>query len=158
MPTSTTDRIEKRILLKAPRARVWRALVDSGEFGDWFGMKFEGPFVEGRSVRGRVTHPGYEHLSGDIVVERIEPETRFAYRWHPNAVEPGVDYSAEPMTLVEFVLEEKPGGTLLTVVESGFDSLPIERRAKALEGNDSGWAAQMKAIEAWLAAHPVAGR
>lgn len=156
--TSTTDRIEKQILLKAPRARVWRALVDSGEFGDWFKMNVDGPFVEGRGVKGHLTYPGYEHVTLDLVVERIEPETRFAYRWHPNAVEPGVDYSGERMTLVEFTLEEKPGGTLLTVVESGFDSIPIERRAKAIKSNEGGWVGQMKAIEAWLAAHPVASR
>jgi|SRR5215831_183441 len=156
MATTTTDRIEKQILLKAPRSRVWRALTDSREFGDWLQMKFDEPFVEGRTVSGQVTYPGYEHLKGEIVIERIEPERRFSYRWHPNAVDADHDYSKEPMTLVEFTLEEKPGGTLLKLVESGFDSIPIERRAAALKSNDGGWTEQMKSIEAWLTAHPQA--
>jgi len=156
MTTRTTDRIDKQILLRAPRARVWKAITDSQEFGDWFQTKFNGPFIPGQSVRGRVTHPGYEHVSVDFVIERIEPERYFSYRWHPNAIDTSVDYSGEPMTLVEFTLEEKPEGTLLTVSESGFDGIPIERRAAALKGNDSGWTGQIKAIEAWLRKHPVA--
>jgi uncharacterized protein YndB with AHSA1/START domain len=144
-----TDRIEKKILLRAPRSRVWRALTRAEEFGTWFGVKLEraGAFEPGARVSGRITYPGYEHLTLEMVVERVEPEERFAYRWHPHAVEPGVDYSSEPTTLVEFVLDEVAGGTQLTVVESGFDGIPAARRAVAFRMNDSGWAEQVKNIE-----------
>ena len=154
MTTTTTDRIEKQILLRAPRERVWRALTDSGEFGAWFQAVFQGPFRSGEPVRGRITYPGYEHLEFVLLVETIEPERLFTFRWHPNAVEPGADYSQEPTTLVTFTLEEVEGGTLLRVVESGFDSLPVARRADALKSNESGWAEQMTAIEAYLRQHP----
>ncbi len=146
---SGADRIEKRIVLRAPRGRVWRALSDAGEFGSWFGVDFTGAsFAPGATVRGRITYPGYEHLTMEIVIERMEPERLFSYRWHPNAVDRAVDYSKEPMTLVVFELQEVPGGTLLTVVESGFDRIPLERRAEALRRNDGGWAEQMKNVEA----------
>jgi uncharacterized protein YndB with AHSA1/START domain len=154
MSTTTTDRIEKQILLRAPRARVWRALADAKEFGAWFQAAFEGPFRPGATVRGRITYPGYEHLTMEIEVEAMEPERRLALRWHPNAVEPGVDYSGEPTTLVEFELEDAPGGTRLTLTESGFDRIPIARRAAALKSNDAGWSAQMKAIEDYLRRNP----
>ncbi len=144
---SSTDRIEKKVLLKAPRSRVWRAISDAEEFGTWFRMKLDGPFREGATTRGRVTYPGYEHVTAEFLVERIEPERRFAIRWHPYAIEPGVDYSAEPTTLVEFLLEEAPGGTLLTVAESGFDRLPAGRRAEAFRMNEGGWAEQLRNIE-----------
>jgi uncharacterized protein YndB with AHSA1/START domain len=150
MTTTTTDRIEKQILLKAPRARVWRALTDSQEFGAWFQCVFTEPFVEGARLTGRITAPGYEHVPMDVVVERMAPERLFSFRWHPDAVEPGKDYSNEPTTLVEFTLEDKEGGTLLTVVESGFDHIPIARRAKAVKDNEQGWAQQMKQIEEYL--------
>ena len=150
MSTTTTDRIEKQILLQAPRARVWRALTDSKEFGAWFRAVLDGPFAPGATLKGRITHPGYEHLVLDFVIERIEPERLFSYRWHPNAVDSGVDYSSEPMTLVEFKLEDAKGGTLLTITESGFDRIPIARRAAAIKGNDRGWAGQMTAIEEYL--------
>jgi uncharacterized protein YndB with AHSA1/START domain len=146
-----TDRIQKQILLRAPRSRVWRALSDAKEFGSWFGMDLRGSFVPGARVRGRVTHPGYEHLTVDIEVERMEPERLFSWRWHPAPVEPGTDYSKEPTTLVVFELEEKSGGTLLTVVESGFDRLPAARRAQAYRLNDEGWGMQMTFIEKHLA-------
>ncbi|HEX9602740.1 MAG TPA: SRPBCC family protein [Myxococcales bacterium] len=148
---SETDRIEKQILLRAPRSRVWRALSDAKEFGAWFGVDLEGPFAPGASVRGKVTHPGYEHMTFELEVERMEPERLFSWRWHPAAIEPGVDYSKEPATLVVFELEEKGGGTLLKVVESGFDRVPVARRAKAYRLNEEGWGAQMKAIEQHLA-------
>jgi len=154
MGTQTTDRIEKQILLKAPRARVWRALTDSQEFGAWFQCRFTEPFRKGATVRAQITYPGYEHLVGDFKIEEIEPERRFAYRWHPNAVDSNRDYANEPMTLVEFTLEDAPGGTLLKLVESGFDGLPLDRRADALKGNDQGWTAQMTAIEKYLKLHP----
>ena len=152
--TVTTDRIEKEILIQAPRSRVWRALSDSKEFGEWFQVRFEGPFVAGKSVRGRFTIPGYDHLSGDWAIERIEPERLFSYRWHPYAIDPNRDYSSEPMTLVEFTLEEKPGGTLLRVTESGFDGIPIERRAEALRMNDGGWASQVRRIDGYVRKNP----
>ena len=141
-----TDRIEKQLVLRAPRARVWRALTDAGEFGTWFQVKFEGSFEVGHAVRGRVTHPGYEHLVMEVTVERMDAEQLFSYRWHPNATDPAVDYSTEPTTLVEFRLEEVTEGTMLTVVEAGFDRIPASRRAQALRMNDKGWAGQLENI------------
>lgn len=143
---SRTDRIEKTVLLRAPRSRVWRALTDAAEFGAWFRVNLEGPFVAGAPNRGKVTYPGYEHLTMEVTVERIEPETLFSFRWHPNAVDPGKDYSAEPTTLVEFRLEDAPEGTRLTVVESGFDRLPPERRDESLPRNTEGWNGQMENV------------
>lgn len=153
-----TDRIEKTVVLRAPRARVWRALARSEEFGAWFGVALDGPFEPGARLRGRLTVPGYEHLTFEIVVERVEPERVFSYRWHPYAVDPGVDYSGEPMTLVEFTLEEADGGTRLTVVESGFDRIPEARRATALHKNDEGWAEQVKNVARYVAEGPAVGR
>jgi uncharacterized protein YndB with AHSA1/START domain len=144
---TTTDRIEKTITLRAPRSRVWRALTVAEEFGEWFRVKLEGPFVEGATVRGRITHPAYEHLTMEIKVERLDPERYFAYRWHPYAIDPGVDYSKEPTTLVEFRLEDAAGGTVLTLTESGFDRIPLSRRAEAFRMNDNGWSEQLKNIE-----------
>lgn len=148
MAVTTTDRIEKQILLRAPRARVWQAISDAKEFGTWFLVEFEEPFREGATVRGRITHPGYEHVTMEIIVERIEPERLFSYRWRPYAIDPTVDYSGEPRTLVEFRLEDADGGTLLTIVESGFDGIPIARRAEAYRMNEGGWAAQAENIRA----------
>ena len=147
MDTNTTDRIEKQIVLRAPRSRVWRAIADAQQFGAWFGVKLEGPFAERATIHGTITHPGYEHLKMEMLVERIEPERYFAYRWHPYAIDPKVDYSHEPTTLVEFRLEDAPGGTRLTVVESGFDRIPLARRAEAFRMNEGGWTEQMKNIE-----------
>jgi uncharacterized protein YndB with AHSA1/START domain len=147
-----TDRIEKEIVMKASRARVWRALTDAREFGAWFGVRFEGAFTPGATVKGAITgFPKYEGLPMTIVVERIEPETLFAYRWHPNAHDPNIDYSAEPMTLVEMRLDEVPGGTRLSIVESGFDGIPIARRAEALRNNTGGWATQAERIAKYVA-------
>jgi uncharacterized protein YndB with AHSA1/START domain len=142
-----TDRIEKSITLRAPRSRVWRAITDAGEFGAWFLVKMEGPFIQGAPVRGRITHPGYEHLTMEVLVERIQPESCFSYKWHPCAVDPAVDYSAQPMTLVEFHLADADGGTLLTIVESGFDQIPAQRRAQAFRMNDGGWSRQIGNIQ-----------
>jgi uncharacterized protein YndB with AHSA1/START domain len=144
---TSTDRIEKKVILLAPRSRVWRAISDANEFGAWFGMKFDGSFEPGARIRGRSTEPGYEHVAGDILIERIEPERLFFYRWHPYAIDPAMDYSGEPMTLVEFRLEEVAGGTELTVTESGFDRIPAARRAEAFRMNDQGWAEQVRRIE-----------
>jgi len=161
----STDRIEKKILLHAPRKRIWHALSDSTEFGTWFGMKFDGPFVPGTVVRGVIVgtkvnaevakaQKEYEGMSGEITIERIEPERLFSFRWHPFAVERGVDYSAEPTTLIVFTLEETPDGVLLTVTESGFDQIPLERRSKAFTANEQGWTMVLKLIEEYLAQTP----
>ena len=146
-----TNQIEKQIELKAPVARVWRALTDHREFGQWFRVKLDGPFVPGQVSRGHITHPGYEHVRWEAVVVRMEPETLFSFSWHPYAVDPKVDYSKETPTLVEFRLQKIPTGTLLTLTESGFDKIPAERRAEALRMNDGGWTAQMKNIESHVA-------
>ena len=149
MAPTSTDRIEKQVLLKAPRARVWRALTDFKEFGRWFGVDLPDAFAPGARVKGKISsmHKGYEGLPFEITIERMEPERIFSYRWHPNAHDPKVDYSSEPTTLVVFELEETEKGTLLKVVESGFDRIPLARRAEAYRNNDQGWAQQMTAIE-----------
>jgi uncharacterized protein YndB with AHSA1/START domain len=150
--TQSTDCIKRQILLKAPRPRVWRALASAEEFGDWFGVNLKGlSFAPGRHVRGQIMIPGFEHVVFEIWVERMEPERTFSFRWHPAAVEPGVDYSKEPTTLVEFELEDAEGGTLLTVVESGFDQVPPERRLGAFRMNTEGWEIQIKNIEKHVA-------
>lgn len=148
---TSTDRIEKRIVLRAPRSRVWRALTNAEEFGAWFGVKLEGAFAEGAPIRGSITNPGYEHLKMELLVQRIEPERLFSFRWHPYAVDPAVDYTSEPTTLVELRIEEVAEGTALTIVESGFDSIPVERRAEAFRMNDGGWAQQARNIERHVA-------
>ena len=141
---TTTDRIEKQVVLRATRARVWRALTDANEFGVWFRAKLEGPFVVGATTRGRIAHPGYEHLTMELAVERIEPQSLFSFRWHPYAADPKVDYSGETPTLVEFRLEEVAGGTRLSIVESGFDAIPAARREEAFRMNEGGWTQQTK--------------
>ncbi|MBU6959199.1 SRPBCC family protein [Pseudomonas sp. CVAP len=148
----SSDRIERKILLKAPRSTVWRALANAESFGKWFGVALEGKrFVAGERTRGQITYPGYEHLVWDVQVARVEPERVFAFRWHPYPVDPTVDYSSEPTTLVLFELEDMEGGTLLKVVESGFDNIPEERRLKAFRMNSRGWDEQMTNIETYLA-------
>jgi uncharacterized protein YndB with AHSA1/START domain len=149
-----TDRIEKRIELKAPVTRVWRALTDYREFGEWFRVKIDGPFVAGEMSRGSVTYPGYEHLKWEAVVTVIERERLFSFTWHPYAIDPRMDYSQEPQTLVEFLLEKTGEGTLLTVTESGFDKIPASRRAEAFMRNEGGWAQQIKNIEHYVAEKP----
>ncbi len=157
-----TDRIEKQVLLKAPLDRVWRAISDAGEFGAWFGMEFDGDFVAGARLTGKIrptkVDPDVAKLqephtgkSGVFVIDRVEPMRCFAFRWHPYAIEPGVDYSAEPMTLVLFELKEAPGGTLLTITESGFDRIPLARRAAAHRANEGGWEHQSRLIAKYLA-------
>lgn len=143
-----TDRIEKTIDLKAPVERVWRAVSDHAEFGRWFGVDFEGPFIVGGTARGRLTRPGYEHLVLKATVVDIDRPRRFAFTWHPHAVDPAVDYSAEPETLVEFRLEPIAAGTRLTVVESGFEKLPKHRLTEALPRNSEGWSIQIENIRA----------
>ena len=158
----TTDRIEKQVLLHAPLERVWRAISDSNEFGQWFGMRFDGPFVAGASVRGVIAptavdddvaasqEPYAGHASVWEIVA-VEPPRRFAYRWHPFAVAAGVDYSREPTTLVELTLQETPDGVWLRIIESGFDEIPAARRASAFEANSGGWAAQVELVQKYLA-------
>jgi uncharacterized protein YndB with AHSA1/START domain len=141
-----TDRIEKKMVLRAPRSRVWRALTNVDEFNAWFGVKLEGPFEAGKCVRGKITHPGFEHHTMEIDVARIEPERHFSYRWHPYAIDLAVDYSKETPTLVSFDLADAEGGTVLTIVESGFDAIPLARRKKAYEMNDGGWSQQLESI------------
>jgi uncharacterized protein YndB with AHSA1/START domain len=147
-----TDRIEKTIKLRASRARIWRALTTPQEFGAWFGAKMDGTaFKPGARVTGKITVPGYDHLTLEMVIERMEAERLLSYRWHPYAVEPDVDYSAEPTTLVEFALEDAGDGTELSVTESGFDKIPAERRSIAFRMNEGGWAAQLGNIERYVA-------
>ncbi|WP_108473042.1 SRPBCC family protein [Rhodanobacter thiooxydans] len=144
------DRIEKRIQLKAPVSRVWRALTDHREFGAWFRVALSGPFEPGRESVGHITWPGYEHIVWRAVVQAMEPERLFSFTWHPYAIEPGVDYSAEPPTLVEFRLEPHGDGTVLTLAESGFADIPVDRRAEAFRMNDDGWGIQMENIRQHL--------
>jgi uncharacterized protein YndB with AHSA1/START domain len=149
---TSTDRIERKVLINAPRGRVWRALSDAGEFGDWFGVNFKGKsFVAGEHIQGKITYPGYEHLTMDVLIERIVPEKSLSWRWHPAAIDPKADYSHEPTTLVEFELKEVPGGTVLTVVESGLDKIPLARRADVFRMNSSGWDQQMVSIKRHVA-------
>lgn len=160
--TTDTDRIQKRILLRAPRERVWRAISDSKEFGSWFGVDFDGAFAPGARVTGKIVptkvdpevakmQEPYAGMAFDFTVERIEPLRLFSFRWHPFAIEPGVDYSKEPTTLIVFELEDAPGGTMLTITESGFDRIPLARRAKAFAANEEGWELQARLIEKYLA-------
>ncbi len=160
-----TNHIEKKILLHAPLKRVWRALSDSTEFGTWFGVKFDGPFMPGAAMRGVIVttkvnaevakaQKPHEGLPFEITIEKMEPEHLFSFRWHPNAVGPGVDYSTEPTTLVEFALEEVSNGVMLTVTESGFDRIPLARRVKAFTANEQGWGMMVKVIEEYLVQSP----
>jgi uncharacterized protein YndB with AHSA1/START domain len=162
MTTAVSDRIEKQVLLRAPRSRVWRALTDSREFGSWFGVKFDGPFKAGERIIGKIApttvdpqvaamQKPYEGMTFDITIDRIEPEKMFSFRWHPFAIDPKVDYSHEPTTLVVFELKDAPEGIMLTVTESGFNGIPLSRRAEAFKMNEGGWAAQMTLIEKYLA-------
>jgi uncharacterized protein YndB with AHSA1/START domain len=159
---SATDRIEKIVLLRAPRERVWRAISDPKEFGTWFGVEFDGPFVAGARVTGRIVptkvdaevakaQAPYAGAKFECTIDRVEPMRLFSFRWHPYGVEQGIDYSKEPTTLVTFALEEDPSGTKLTITETGFDRIPLERRAKAFSANAEGWAMQAKLIEKYLA-------
>jgi len=146
----STDRIEKTIVLRAPRSQVWQAIAGSRQFGEWFGVNIEGVFAPGARVSGRITTPGYDHLTMEIVIEQVVAERLFSYRWHPYAIEPGADYSQEPTTLVEFRLDEVSDGTRLTVTESGFDRIPAARRDLAFRMNDGGWTQQVVNIERYV--------
>jgi uncharacterized protein YndB with AHSA1/START domain len=145
---SDTDRIERSVVVKAPRERVWRAISNAEEFGTWFGVNLEGQaFTSGKLVRGPITIAGYEHIIWEVRIERIEPPNRLSFRWHPYAIDPKVDYEKEEPTLVTFTLTDAPdSATLLTVVESGFDKVPPERRLEAFRMNSRGWSSQMDNI------------
>jgi uncharacterized protein YndB with AHSA1/START domain len=148
---SSTDRIEKLVTLDAPRSRVWRALTDVKQFNAWFGVALETPFTPGAEVSGKLTFKNYDHLTLQIWIETMEPERHFSFRWHPFAIDPNTDYSAEPTTLVSFTLEDAAGGTKLTIVESGFDAIPAARRAAAFSSNSAGWDGQAKNLQKFLA-------
>jgi uncharacterized protein YndB with AHSA1/START domain len=145
---SSTDRITRQLEIAAPVANVWRALTDSTRFAAWFRIEFDGPFVVGQSVNGRFKNG----LTIEFQIERMEPEIHFAYRWHPYPVDPTIDYSAEQPTLVEFHLEKIPTGTRLTITESGFDSIPLARRAEAFRMNTAGWESKSKDLAAYVTA------
>ena len=158
----SNDRIEKEVVLRAPLDRVWRAISDADEFGRWFGVRFDGPFVAGASVTGVITpttvdedvaraQEPYAGKSDTWQIVAVEPQRRLAFRWHPYAVEDGADYSQEPTTLVDFTLAETSDGVLLRIVESGFDKLPADRRVSAFEHNSEGWAAQTELVRKYLA-------
>jgi len=150
MTAMSTDRIEKQIVLRAPRSRVWQAIAEADQFGQWFGVKIARPFGEGVRVTGQMTHPQYEHISFNVTIERMELERVLAWRWHV-LIDAESGSVSEPTTLVEFHLEDIDGGTLLTVTESGFDSMPPEYRDAAYRGNEGGWSQQMVSIERYLA-------
>jgi uncharacterized protein YndB with AHSA1/START domain len=161
MSTAVSDKIEKAVLLRAPLSRVWQALTDAHEFGQWFGVTFDGTFKSGSPVTGRITpttvdaevaamQKPYEGMRFEMVIDRIEPKTWFSFRWHPGAVDPKIDYSAEPMTLVAFTLQEVPSGVMLKLTESGFDKVPLNRRAAAFTGNEDGWTKQMTLIQKYV--------
>ena len=149
-PMTSTDRIEKKVVLRAPIAKVWQAIADSKQFAEWFGVKLADPFVASKKVKGKITNPKYEHIQFEMEIERIEPQNFFSYRWHPYAIDPKTDYSTEPTTLVEFRLQEVKDGTELTITETGFDRIPASRRAEAFRMNDNGWAGQAKQIAAYV--------
>lgn len=156
------DRIEKTVTLRAPLDRVWNAIADSQQFGMWFGAALDGPFVAGQRVTGKIVptkvdaevakmQQPYDGMPIEWMIERVEPKRVLAFRWHPYAIERNVDYSNEPTTLVTFELAEVEGGTRLTITETGFDRIPLERRAKAFTANEGGWAKQAELIAAYLA-------
>jgi uncharacterized protein YndB with AHSA1/START domain len=145
-----TNVIEKEIVLRAPRSRVWRAISDANEFGQWFGMTLDGPFKPGKAMNGKFSNPKYAHVTLHMTIVDIQPETLFSYRWHPGAMDPNVDYSQEPTTLIEFRLSDAAEGTKLTVTESGFDEIPEWRRAEAFKMNSGGWTGQVENIRKYV--------
>jgi uncharacterized protein YndB with AHSA1/START domain len=154
METTSTDRIQKEIVLNAPLSRVWQAISNAQEFGEWFKVDMTGvTFEAGKPALGKMTYPGFEGHPFEIVVDRMEPERLFSFRWHPYGIDQDYDYSGEPMTLIEFVLEEVPDGTKLTVTESGFDGIPLSRRAEAFRMNRKGWEMQLQNVQAYVAGH-----
>jgi uncharacterized protein YndB with AHSA1/START domain len=162
MTNAVTDRIEKKVLIHAPRSRVWRAISDVKEFREWFGVRFDRPFAPGATMRGilvgtsvdpQIAEAQQRHkaIPFDVTIDRIEPERTLSFRWHPYAINPAVDYSTEPTTLIVFALEDAPGGTMLTVTESGFDQIPLARRAEAFTSNEQGWSIMLGLVEKYVA-------
>ena len=147
---SSTDRIEKRVLIRAPQIRVWRALTNAKAFGTWFLARLEGDFEVGAHISGKSTHPACEDLAMDLWIEKMDAEHYFSFRWRPDDVDPATSPEGDVTTLVEFRLERVPEGTLLTVVESGFDRLSPERREKAVRLNTEGWREQMENISRYV--------
>jgi uncharacterized protein YndB with AHSA1/START domain len=156
------DKIEKKVLLHAPLERVWQAISDAQQFGSWFGARFDGPFRAQSRLSGAITPTSvdpevaklqkpHEGKAFEFWVDRIEPMRYIAFRWHPFAIEPNIDYTKEPTTLIEFTLQAIGEATELTIVESGFENIPIARRADAFRANEGGWTHQMKLIERYLA-------
>ncbi len=158
MPTTTTiaptstDRIEKIVTFEVPRSRVWRAITDVAQFNTWFGISLDAPFTPGAAVNGKLVNGKYQHITFTFWIESLEPERFCSFRWHPYALEEGIDYNAEPTTLVTFTLEEVGAGTRLTIIESGFDAIPETRRAKAFSMNERGWAGQAENLRKYLSA------
>jgi len=157
----STNQIEKKILLRAPIQKVWRALADANEFGTWFGVKFQDGFKPGAQLKGILVTTAvdaevakmqtqYKGTEFNVTIERMEPERVFSFRWHPYAVDQKVDYSNEPTTIVTFALEQAAEGVMLTVTETGFDQIPLERRAKAFEANEGGWQIMVKVFEKYV--------
>jgi len=144
------NRIEKHIDLKAPLSRVWKAITDHNQFGQWFGVKLEGPFVVGKTTHGKMTYPGYEHIQWAVDVKEMQPERLFSFTWHPYAVDEAIDYSKETPTLVEFTLESTGSGTHLVVSESGFDKIPANRRLEAFRMDEEGWIEQLENIAKYV--------
>ena len=145
-----TSSIERSIELHAPIERVWRALTDHREFGQWFRVAIDQPFVAGEPATGYITLKGYEHVRWNVRIVAIEEPHRFAFTWHPYAIDPVIDYSREEPTLVEFQLEASGTGTRLTVTESGFDRVPEHRRDEAIRMNSGGWSAQVENIREYV--------
>lgn len=145
------NQITKQIELKVPISQVWQALTNHNQFSKWFGANITEPFVTGKVSKGNITHPGYEHVIMEVVVQKIKPESYFSFTWHPYSIDPKIDYSNEPPTLIEFKLEKTAAGTLLKVTESGFDKIPEQRRDEAFKMNEGGWEEQMKNIQNYLA-------
>jgi uncharacterized protein YndB with AHSA1/START domain len=151
MAKSTPNHIERSILIEAPRGRVWDALTDAKKFGEWFHVNLRGAFEPGETVTGSVTEKALHGLPVKMEIGLMDHEKLFSWRWHPAAINPNVDYSREPMTNVEFTLEDAPHGhTHLTVVEKGFDEIPPERRDAAYRMNYEGWGIQMSRIEDYV--------
>jgi uncharacterized protein YndB with AHSA1/START domain len=148
-PQTELDRIERKIVIRAPRSRVWRALTTAREFSKWFHVEMQGEFAPGARIPMSSTYPGCEGVSFTVEIQEISPETGFSWKWHPGMPQPGIDYSKEPATTVEFRLEEVVGGTLVTVVESGFDQIPLSRRAHVFEENTEGWRIQMESLDSY---------
>lgn len=152
----SSNSVERSIVINAPRERVWLALSNAEKFGSWFGAKLDGQtFTPGQRARGQMTSCGHENddIWFDVIVEQMEPESLFSYRWHPYSIDPEIDYSVEQPTLVTFTLADAPGnGTLLKVVESGFDNIPAHRRLEAFRMHSSGWEAQINNIVRYVSA------